>query len=179
MKKKLLAFLLCGVMVLGITGCGNEKKENQNNSNNDSNVSGAKNTVLTCTYEEEAENEYESNTKSTEEFTYTKDMILVSVKTIREEEYSTEEEAKKRKEQEEQYASRANEYDGVKATVELKNNTTYVVTYNYDIAKIDKDSVLGSGAKQYIDSNNKFSANEYKANNLETHKNGNATCTEK
>lgn len=178
--KKTFLFIICGIMVLGLaTGCGNEKKENKNNSSNDNNVSENKNTVMTCTYESEAENEHESNTKSTEEYTYTKDMILISVKSIREEEYSTEEEAKKRKEQEEQYVSRANNYDGVKAIVEAKNNTTFVVTYNYDMAKVDKDSVLGSGMKQYIDSNNKFSANEYKANYLDTHKSRNATCTEK
>lgn len=178
--KKTFLFIICGVMALTlVTGCGNEKQEKQNNSNNDNNVSETKNTVMTCTYESQAENEHESNTKNTEEFTYTKDMILISVKTIREEEYSTEEEAKKRKEQEEQYVTRANKYDGVKAIVETKNNTTFIVTYNYDMAKIDKDSVLGSGAKQYIDSNNKFSANEYKANLLETHNGRNASCTEK
>ena len=66
--KKILFGVICCVMIIGLTtGCGNEKKENQNNSNNDNNVSETKNTVMTCTYESEAENEYESNTKSTEE----------------------------------------------------------------------------------------------------------------
>lgn len=180
MKRKILMFLICGGLVLGLTtGCGNEKKENQNNSNNDNNVSETKNIVMTCTYESQAENEHESNTKSTEEYTYTKDMILISAKTIREEEYSTEEEANKRKEQENGYVTRANGYDGVKATIEEKGNKTYVITYIYEMDTIDKDSVLGSGMKKYIDSNNKFSANEYKNYFLDLHKSRNASCTEK
>lgn len=181
MKKKVLLGLMCGVMVLGFaTGCGNDKKENQDTSkDNQSNVSETKNTILTCTYEAKAENEYEASTKEMEEYTYTKDMILINMKTVREEEYSTEDIYNRRKEQEENYVTRANGYEGVSATIEEKENNTYIITYNYEIDKIDKDSVLGTGAKKYIDSNNKFSVDDYKASFLDTHKNSNATCTEK
>lgn len=34
MKKTILTIILCGVMVLGLTGCGNSSKENVNSSDN-------------------------------------------------------------------------------------------------------------------------------------------------
>lgn len=38
MKKKLLAVLLCGILILGVTGCGSENKEKDSNKNNQNEI---------------------------------------------------------------------------------------------------------------------------------------------
>ena len=52
MKKKILSILLVGILVLGLTGCGNNKelsnKDNKNNSNSKT-IEKEKNKVITCT----------------------------------------------------------------------------------------------------------------------------------
>ncbi len=37
MKKKLVMILLCGVLLVGITGCGTDKKENKDNNKDQNN----------------------------------------------------------------------------------------------------------------------------------------------
>lgn len=178
--KKTFLFVMCGVLALTlVTGCGNEKKNSQDNSKNDSNVSETKNTVLSCTKSEEGDIELNiPNSSTTEEYTYDKDMILTSVKIVEEDEYKDQEEVAKRTEQTERYANNFNKEDGISYTYKVNGNKI-IITRIYDMNKIDKDKVLGSGMKKYIDSNNKFSAKEYKDNFLESNKDRNATCNEK
>lgn len=171
MKNKFLMILLCGVMVVGLTGCGDKTTENQDSSKeNQNNVVETKNTVLSCTMIEQGDKELSiPSLNKTEEYTYNDNMILSNIKIIEKIEGTTE----NVKELEEEYNK-----GGI--SISVKNEDGYtIVTRSYDINNIDdKENVLG--IDDYIDySTNKFSAQEYKKHFLEINKNRQATCEEK
>jgi len=175
MKRKLLSILLIGVMVIGLTGCGNKTNKNDsNNSYNDNAVKSSKMYVLTCSHSQEADNEYEPTTSNVEEFTYDDNNTLKTIKIKNEYDYSTKELADKYRASEEKSAERQNTYSGVKVEIDKVSETEFVVIEEYDIINVDKDSVFGD--LKYIDENNKFSVNEYKSYYESLHKNRNGKC---
>ena len=171
--------MLCGVMLLGLTtGCGNDKKNDLSNDDKNKEQE-TKNIVLTCSSSEQGDVELNiPGSITTEEYTYSKDMALKNVKIIEEYEYKDKEETSKRTEQTERYANNFNNLEGVSYTYKVDGNKI-ISTRVYDMNKVDKDKVLRATMKKYIDSNNQFSAKEYKEYFLESNKDRNATCEEK
>ena len=176
MKRKLLSILLIGVMVIGLTGCGNKTTKNDsNNSNNDNAVKSSKMYVLTCSHSQEADNEYEPTTSNVEEFTYDDNNVLKTIKIKNEYDYSTKELADKYRASEEKSAERQNTYSVVKVEIDKVSETKFVVIEEYDVKNVDKDSVFVNSNK-YLDEGNKFSVNEYKSYYESLHKNRNGKC---
>lgn len=59
MKKKILMILICGVIVLGVTGCGNKKENDVPNGNNTQQVKKDKEIVCTGEIDQTSQNEME------------------------------------------------------------------------------------------------------------------------
>lgn len=161
MKNKFFSILLVSIIVIGLTGCGCSKS--------------SKTYVLTCTYYEKAENEYEANTNRKEEFTYDGDNILKKLVTNTEYEYSSKERADRFKTVETNSAKRANSYPGVNATIDSVSDTKYSVNYEYDMEKVEPEIVFYS--LDYIDEDNKFFVDKYVSFFEDTYKNMNGKCT--
>ena len=171
MKNMILNILLIGVLFIGFTGCGNEKKDdfNSNIKIDSSNIY-----VMICSYQQEADNEYEPVTNSIEEYIYDDDNILKTLVIKDEYEYSSKDLAEKYRNSEEKYVERANTYSGIKAEVNKLSDTKFTVNYEYDIDKVDSNLLFNSYS--YLDSNNVFSVDEYKAYYESLHKNRNGKC---
>ena len=160
--KKIFLSLLCGVLLLGITGCGSDK-ENTGTNNDTEKKESKQDIVMTCTANSKPENEYEANSTTTEVYTYDNNMILKKIKFTREEEYSSEERANSQKSIHEGAVDKANEMEGMSGSVETKSNTSFVYSFTYDLEKISNlEDALGSGMSTYLDySTHKFDADKY------------------
>lgn len=177
--KKIFLSLLCGVLLLGITGC-NSKKENTGTNNDTEKKESQQDIVMTCTANSKPENEYEANSTTTEVYTYDNNMILKKVEITTEEEYSSEERANSQKSIHEDAVNRTNEMEGMSGSIETKSNTSFVYSYTYDLEKIaNLEWVLGSEADIYFDySTHEFDADKYAEEFENNHNNelGNGTC---
>lgn len=177
--KKIFLSLLCGVLLLGITGCGSDKENTGTNNDTEKKVS-KQDIVMTCTANSKPENEYEANSTTTEVYTYDNNMILKKIKFTREEEYSSEERANGQKSIHEGAVDKANEMEGMSGSVETKSNTSFVYSFTYDLEKISNlEDALGSGMSTYLDySTHEFDADKYAEEFENNHNNelGNGTC---
>ena len=173
MKKRVLNFLLIGILIIVVTGCGS--KTTNNNSNQKNKTKSSKVYVMTCSNKQEADNEYEPNTYDVEEYIYDDNDVLKTITIKNEYEYSTKELADKYRSSEEKSAERQNTYSGVKVEINKISDTKFVVNHEYDIKTVDKNSVFANSSK-YIDDNNKFSVDEYKSYFESFHKNRNGKC---
>ena len=160
MKKKFSSIFLIGVLVLGLTGCGNNETMTDKNNTSNNEKSTAKNISIICSKDDDlkysVELQIENNNliKKTETSTWNG---------------KTEKTCNNYKKIAEQY----NLLKGVSDTVECDSTSGKRITI-YEVDEIDLDEVKLNELK-YINSNNEFDINNYK-NDM---KNDNYTCIEK
>ncbi len=160
-NKKLIAITL--ILLLMVTGCG------KNNENIDTKT-------ITCTYNSnDVKNGYKM--QETKKVTYKDDMTITEAISIIDIKFLNEEAKNDMKDIIESYESmkeiynNGNYYQGTKLDVETSDNK-FRVTYTYDIAKLNEESLNENEFKDYILKNNKFDINKFQEDN----KSSDATC---
>ncbi|MBE6151284.1 MAG: hypothetical protein E7162_05695 [Firmicutes bacterium] len=138
--KKILSLILCGILLLTITGCGNKENTNENKKeNNDNKKEEVKNKILKCTggySDDDSERTY------TYEFTfdvegnkldkvYFKDSI--TYKDSKLSDYNINENKK--------WCTESNGYGGLECSYEISDDKKVsTIEYNFEINKLDNNA---------------------------------------
>lgn len=170
MKKKIFLCLLCGILLVGVTGCGNEKDSNNLKESSSSNESSNGEKELLCTREYHPQDvifDYSSasyktvNTPLEEsiESTYTfEDGKLITVKMVGTYKYDSAELSEDNIEEEmESRFDNILELTGVEKEISHKNNKSVItVTFDYNELPSDEKETTGFKDMSYKEVMNKL-----------------------
>lgn len=189
MKKKLLTILVCGVLVLGMTGCGNEKNEGKNlkeesqqqidNKQNDDKQNKTESETLSCTtIDKNDDGTSRISYSSVVDFNYDGNYILDTIILKEEYKYNEESATIKKKQEEENLAKNLNESNGIKVEVGSNDISNVTVTTTYSIDEMDADTLKSFKYKDYI-SSKKFDSKKFQSDLIKekNEKNIDITCT--